>query len=282
MAQAINRGLSVMAENRQQTLEELYRELYMSRQDFRATKRSRIYQGINKFLIRLIVGIVLSLIIFSIVWIKRNEISDAVSQVAEKFVTKEDEDLRASRNLEEDKEEKEQEEEDDESDREEKERDAAKDTEDPAETEHDEVMQDTQRQTRIEPEDAEADESGQPQDAGSQKYQMMRSGAESASALDDSVIKVKNGQLNNIASGYTVGEILDLYSDTEGQWYIYGDTATSKQYVYYEGRKGDSSFVLEFEVYENNTFKLTGAMQDDQSVERYSDFFQSILDSLGF
>ena len=52
--------------------------------------------------------------------------------------------------------------------------------------------------------------------------------------------------------------------------------------MYYYGQMGDSSFVLEFEVYENNTFKLTGAMQDNQAVERYSDFFQSILDSLGF
>ena len=60
------------------------------------------------------------------------------------------------------------------------------------------------------------------------------------------------------------------------------DAASSKRYVYYEGYKGDSSFVLEFEVYENNTFKLTGAMQNDQSVERYADFFQSILDTLGF
>ena len=75
VAQAIDKGLSVMAENRQQTLEELYRELYMSRQDFRATKRSRIYQGINKFLIRLIVGIVVCLAILCIVWMKRNAIS---------------------------------------------------------------------------------------------------------------------------------------------------------------------------------------------------------------
>lgn len=282
VVQAINRGLSVMAENRQQTLEELYRELYMSRQDFRATKRSRIYQGINKFLIRLIVGIALCLVVFGIVWIKRNEISDAVSQVAEKFVTKEEETLRTSGDLEEEKEEKRQEEEDDKSGREEREQDAASVIEDSAETEKDEAVQDVRRQTRVEPEEAEADKTDQSEDAGSQKYQKMRSGAESASALDDSVIKVKNGQLNNIASGYTVGEILDLYSDTEGQWYIYEDMTTSKQYVYYEGTKEDSSFVLEFEVYENNTFKLTGAMQNDQSVERYSDFFQSILDSLGF
>lgn len=287
VAMAIDKGLSVMAENRQQTLEELYRELYMSRQDFRATKRSRIYQGINKFLIRLIIAIVLCLVVFCIVWIKRNAISETVSQVAEKFVSDEEKDSREARKSadEEEPESRDKDasdDEDDESDQDEKKQDTSRDQEDSAGNEKDDKTQDAQLQLPVEEEAAASQEPEQFSDAGSQKYQMMRSGAETASTTDDSVIKVKDGKLNNIAPGYTVGEILDLYSDTPGQWYTYEDAGASKQYVYYEGQKGDSSFVLEFEVYANDTFKLTGAMQDDQSVDRYSDFFQSILDSLGF
>lgn len=294
VAQAIDRGLSVMAENRQQTLEELYRELYMSRQDFRATKRSRIYQGINKFLIRLIAGIVVCLVILCIVWIKRDAISNTVSQVAEKFVDGENKDSGTSRKSGEageiqDSQEDTSEEDisdhkeaGDGADVNEKEQDAAEQEVKSAGMETEDTEQTSQSSERAEEEGSESQAVDQLQDEGFQIYQMMRTAGESASVADDSVIKVKNGQLNNIASGYTVGEILDLYSDTEGRWYTYQDAAESKQYVYYEGQKGNSSFVLEFEVYENNTFKLTGAMQNDQSVERYSDFFQSILDSLGF
>lgn len=286
VAQAIDKGLSVMAENRQQTMEELYRELYMSRRDFRAAKRSRVYQNINRFLIRLIAVIVVCLVVLCVVWVKRNAISGAVSQVAGKLVLEEnagsgerepdmDDDKRADRQSEEE--------------------DSKKDAEDVSgevenESESEEAAgPDTQaEQSGNDEEKAQNEEAGEveaiaaEQDAGTQKYQMMRSGTESASATDDSVIIVKDGRLNNIASGYTVGEILDLYSDTAGQWYTYEDTASSRKYVYYEGQKGGSSFALEFEVYESNTFKLTGAMQDDQAVERYSDFFQGILDSLGF
>ena len=49
-----------------------------------------------------------------------------------------------------------------------------------------------------------------------------------------------------------------------------------------EGLKDGELFVLEFEVYANDTFKLTGAARNNAVIERYSDFFQGILDSLGF
>lgn len=297
VAQAIDRGLSVMAENRQQTLEELYRELYMSRQDFRATKRSRMYRGINRFLIRLIAGIIVCLGIFGVVWIKRSAISDTISRVAEKFADEESAVSGSSGILENGGKKQEKQDAPGEESRvksEEKQEASPKDPEEEPEepakedsAEQKEKAEDMEQETDTAgqgtlPADHDQESGVQDMQAGSQKYQMMRSGTESASAEDDSVVKVKDGKLNNIASGYTVGEILDLYSDIQGQWYTYEDAAVSKQYVYYEGYKGNSSFVLEFEVYANDTFKLTGAMQNDQPVERYSDFFQSILDSLGF
>lgn len=274
VAQAIDKGLSVMAENRQQTMEELYHELYMSRRDFRSTKRSKMYRSINKFLIRLIAGIVICLIIFCIVWIKRDAISAAVSQVAEKFVVNEkaESEEEAKPDGSSVKRSEEKREEDDKSDVSETkpERTEPASQGEPSQEEPDEEQSE------------EIEDETKAQDVGTQKYQMMRAGTESASDTDDSVIKVKDGRLNNIASDYTVGEILDLYSDREGQWYTYENAATAQKYVYYEGQKGGSTFVLEFEVYESNTFKLTGAMQDDEAIERYSDFFQGILDSLGF
>ena len=126
-----------------------------------------------------------------------------------------------------------------------------------------------------EPETAQEDTS-----AGTQSYQKMRSGAESVPETDSAVVKVKNGRLNNIVSDHTVGEILDMYSDREGTWYTYEEAEGT--FVYYEGLKNGEPFVLEFEVYANDVFKLTGAALNNTVLERYSDFFQGILDSLGF
>lgn len=294
VAQAIDQGLSVMAENRQQTMEELYRELYMSRQDFRSAKRSRVYQNINKFLIRLIVAIVVCLLLFCVVWVKRDTISGAVSRMAGKLVSDGNADPGGMRSDMDEEGLPDGQPEEEDSAQNEKRADNAPDAD---ENGSEEVAgQDTQTEQNrtasgqaqheeageAQPADVEQNVPGQAQDAGTEKYQMMRSGTEAVSDADNAVTIVKDGRLNNIASGYTVGEILDLYSDTEGQWSTYRDAASSGTYVYYEGQKGGSSFVLEFEVYESNTFKLTGAMQNGQTVERYSDFFQEILDSLGF
>lgn len=294
VAQAIDQGLSVMAENRQQTMEELYRELYMSRQDFRSAKRSRVYQNINKFLIRLIVAIVVCLLLFCVVWVKRDTISGAVSRMAGKLVSDGNADPGGMRSDMDEEGLPDGQPEEEDSAQNEKRADNAPDADENGSEEA--AGQDTQTEQNrtasgqaqheeageAQPADVEQNVPGQAQDAGTEKYQMMRSGTEAVSDADNAVTIVKDGRLNNIASGYTVGEILDLYSDTEGQWSTYRDAASSGTYVYYEGQKGGSSFVLEFEVYESNTFKLTGAMQNGQTVERYSDFFQEILDSLGF
>lgn len=223
---AIMKGLSVMPENRQQTVEELYHELYISRQELRTEKRGRAYQSINKFLVVMIIVLVLVISVFAFAWTKREKIQDFKSRVSGVFSSGE--------------------------------KDYADDEED-------------------EQDDGQVPE----QDAGTQFYQLIRSGAEEASQTDSSVAVVKDGRLNNIAEDYTVGEILDSYSDIEGVWYTYDGEEDSQTYVYYEGKKGKKSFVFEFEVYTNGTFKLTGAARDNAALEQYSDFFQEILGSLG-
>ena len=282
---AIDKGLSVMPENRQQSVEELYHELFISRHDLRMEKRNKVYQGINKVLIRLIVVFILLIAVVVTAWIKRDTIRDFRHQIATTLfadeINAEDEGLK----------------EHDSASKAEEEQKGRKETDDTDETEAAEKEVDIPSQESAKEStdtdtsaandiDSDNEDVSEPTvspetDAGTQSYQMMRSGTETASESDNSVIKVKNGKLNNIASGYTVGEILDAYSETEGMWYTYTDEDTWQTYVYYEGWKNGSSFMLEFEVYENDTFKLTGAMQGDTVLERYADFFQSILDDLG-
>lgn len=281
-----------MPENRQQSVEELYHELFISRRDLRLEKRARIYQNINKILFRLIALIILLIAVVAAAFIKRDTLREFRHRIATAFfadeidgedgnsgaenhaageqdVPQKDDDTKAAE--EEDTEKVDTEKEDTE--------DTIQDREpatEPADTAA--AMTDGTESDREAPPEQPA--SAQT-DAGTQSYQTMRSDLESGSESDDAIIKVRNGKLNNVAAGYTVGEILDAYSETEGVWYAYTDENTQQKYVYYEGSKNGSSFLFEFEVFTNDTFKLTGAMQDDMVVERYADFFQSILTALG-
>lgn len=274
---AIDKGLSVMPESRQQSVEELYHELFISRKDLRLEKQNKVYQGINKILIRLIVVFILLIAAAVTAWIKRDTIQDFRNQVANALYADEM-NVKDERLNEQDSTSKAEEEQ-----KLQKETDDTETAKKEADTPNQESIDtDTSAARDIDSGNEDLSEStvSTEADAGTQSYQMMRSGTESVSESDSSVIKVKNGKLNNIA-GYTVGEILDAYSETEGMWYTYTDDDTGQTYVYYEGWKNGSSFLLEFEVYANDTFKLTGAMQGDVVLERYADFFQSILDDLG-
>lgn len=286
---AILKGLSVLPDQRQQTVEELYRELYMSPQGKRVEKISRRYRNINKFLIRLIVILILFIACAAALWIKRDAVSalkDRADNVLQAALApgKEEAEETGKRTREADREEKESD-----SDKDASRKDGGEDgasgqesgKNDDAKQEKESGADEAPKQNRQEevfvPEQEAAQEDTS---AGTQSYQLMRSGAESASQTDSAVVKVKNGRLNNIASDQTVGEILDLYSDNEGIWYTYEEEAEGT-FVYYEGQKNGEIFVLEFEVYSNDVFKLTGAALNNVVLERYADFFQGILDSLG-
>lgn len=279
---AIHKGLSVLPDKRQQTVEELYRELYISPQGMRVEKRSRTYRNINKFLVRVIVILVLFIVCTAVLWIKRDTIQEFKAR-ADRFLDTalapgKEEAEETGRRMQE-------------ADKETLRKESGKD--DGAESEsgiNDDMKQAKESEADVtEPDGKTPDEAAdtapadavpEPEDnsAGTQSYQLMRSGAESALQTDSAVVKVRNGRLNNIASDHTVGEILDMYSDTEGIWYTYEEEGT---FVYYEGQKNGEPFVLEFEVYANDVFKLTGAALNNVVLERYSDFFQGILDSLG-
>lgn len=94
------------------------------------------------------------------------------------------------------------------------------------------------------------------------------------------VVVVRDGYLTGRSEAYTVGNILDMYSDTTGNWYG-GNVSTDTTKVYYQGTKNGDIFTVEFEVYTDNTFKLTGVDVNNESVENYSSYFQQILNDVG-
>lgn len=91
---------------------------------------------------------------------------------------------------------------------------------------------------------------------------------------------VRDGKINGLNTTMTVGEILDGYSGSKGQWFVNIDESNT-QYVYYQGTKEGSEFVTEFLIYSNNSFKISGVLEDSIQLADYSAFFQNILDSKG-
>jgi flagellar basal body-associated protein FliL len=95
------------------------------------------------------------------------------------------------------------------------------------------------------------------------------------------VTVVRDGYLNGVAEGYTVGNILDIYSDGSGIWSS-ENTMDGNSTVEYSGYKDGSDFSVIFTVYSDDTFTLVGATQNNVEVVKYVEFFQNILNVAGF
>lgn len=201
VADAIEKGLSVMPEDRQQNMEELYEELYISiggrfsRLIHKVT--DKLYRFIRKLLICLIICLSIALAAGVAYWFNKDKIEDFRDKVHQLFVTEE-----------------------------------------------------TQKQPALD------------------------------SKTEHGIVVVREGHLNGSSQSYTVGNILDLYSDTAGTWDGYTD-ASGQTYVYYQGSKNGMEFAFEFQTYENDTFRLTGAAQNGEQIETYADFFEQILYEVG-
>lgn len=88
----------------------------------------------------------------------------------------------------------------------------------------------------------------------------------------------KDGKIINHDS-MSLGEVLDYYSDTSGNWSSYVDES-GQPYSYYEGVHSGAVFVLEFRV-DGNSFTLTNAWENDMVVDSVSKYFKNILDYAG-
>lgn len=99
-------------------------------------------------------------------------------------------------------------------------------------------------------------------------------------AVEHGIVVARDGVLNGHDQSYTVGNILDIYSDRVGNWDGYID-ANGNVFIYYQGNKNGQSFAIEFQVFYDDTFKVTGAAKNGEQLDAYSDFFQQILNEIG-
>ncbi len=296
VAAAIEKGLSVLAENRQQSMEELYAELYSARKVWVSKQTDRFQGFLKKLLIAIIICLVLVFIGEIVYFFNRDKIHDFGDRVRQVFGAEEElpEEEELSK---ENGEEPEETGEENAKDRE------AREEENQSKTLVPNIIDDTEDKAREKLKEAKLSvgsvilEYDSEIEAGHVITQSIQAGTEvieetavhfvvskgmehPASVETYAVTVVRDGVLNGRSQDMTVGDILDSYADAAGIWNEY--TSQDRQtYVNYQGTKGGDSFTIEFQVYADDTFKVTGATQNDRKIDTYSDFFQEILDEVG-
>ncbi len=266
VAAAIEKGLSVLADNRQQSMEELYAELFASKKVRRERNADKLYRFLRKTLIVLIVCLVLVAGLGIAYFVNKDKVDDFKNRVETVFGQEE-----ASPQDEEDG------------------KDLHKDREESGDT-----GEDSSQKPKEASEEGEAADSIDQKDSGETPEKDSGTGdesrdrallaastpGESSGQVEEGITVARDGVLNGRSQEMTVGDILDAYSDKAGSWDGYVDE-NGNLYVYYRGSREGEGFSAEFQVFPDNTFTLTGAARNGEILERYADFFQEILDEVG-
>jgi flagellar basal body-associated protein FliL len=113
------------------------------------------------------------------------------------------------------------------------------------------------------------------------KSEQESSAATTSIVSSRAVVVVRDGYLNGVAQGYTVGNILDIYSGGSGTWSS-ENTTDGNSTIIYSAYKDGSAFSVIFTVYPDDTFTLVGATKNNVEVGKYTEFFQNILNEVGF
>ncbi len=260
IAAAIEKGLSVLPENRQQSMEELYEELYISAKGRAAKHIDKLYRLFRKLLIILIICLTVVVICGIVYRINKSKLNDFTSKIQEVFSENEETINK-----------------DDETDpykRVESEKSVKETPED--ETLTDDVSIETDKND-YEENIFKTQDSNQEISPSVVPEVVVN---EMDPKVEHGIVVARDGVLNGYNQSVTVGNILDTYSDSPGNWDGYIDE-NGNVYIYYQGNKNGKSFAVEFQVFSDDTFKVTGAAEGGEQLETYSDFFQEILSEVG-
>lgn len=254
IAKTIEKGLSVLPENRQQSMEELYRELYITKKGLLSKKAEKLYRIFKGFLLILIVLLIIAVGLGIVYQKNRDKFEEFVTRV-EMVFGEDTEGVESSSAL---------------FEGEEKITETTKrkeQTEEQTEGQTEEQITNTVRSEESAIEKVEA------------KEQEMKE-TQTDARVEHGILVAREGILDGYGEALTVGNILDLYSEIPGSWDGFVDE-NGQVYIYYLGSKNGKSFAIEFQVFSNDTFKVTGAAQDGEPITTYSDFFQQILSEVG-
>ena len=261
IADAIEKGLSILPENRQQNMQQLYDDLYISRRGVVEKKVDDAYSLLVKFLIA--VAVVLILVAAGGIAYKINY--DKLENLRNAYAVLADKDSASDRTQKPDSED------DTESDRQ----------VDIKNDEQTDMQQDNVSTAGVSLSSFSSEDTVADQKTSMTTYQY---GEGTDSEMDTAIEAVMNGVLDS--NNVEVGTILDYYSDSRGTWEGYRDD-TGQIYVKYNGRKNGEDFSVIFEITSNKSntnqiyisFRVAGAIKDGVKVDDYNRFFKEIMDN---
>lgn len=273
IARAIEKGLSVMPENRQQSMQELYDELYISDKGLTRQKLDSFYTFLKRTLLVIVFLLVLLTVLglyYKINYDKFDNVRNAINALMgneeeDEFTDDEtiNSDSSKSKATESPKAEKTKK-----ADKTSKAEKTPEATEEPTTTPMPEAT-------------------ATPTPSDIEKINEVSNEAEYDEELSDAIEAVKYGILSG-KSNRTVSEILERYSDTEGKWEGIRDN-DGTVYVKYTGRKNGEEFALIFKITSKTvsatqisiSFELAGALKNGEAIKDYKRFFNDIVDEAG-
>ena len=275
IAQAIEKGLSVLPENRQQSMEELYEELYISKKGLLSQRVDKVYRFFKKLLITVIIILILAVGLGIVYHKNKDKIDDFKTKIETVFnenteeIEKTDKsEVRIS--------------EDESEEQIIKKVQIEQESEAESVSEEIQSVENRQKETIKEEEETEQPKEEEEPEQPKEEEEPEQSKEETArdSRVEYGIIVARDGMLDGYGENLTVGTILDTYSDTLGSWDGYVDE-NEQVFIYYLGSKNGESFAIEFQIFSNDTFKVTGAARNGEPISTYSDFFQQILNEVG-
>ncbi len=257
VAAAIQKGLSILPEHRQQNMQQLYDDLYVKKESDVAAA------AVVKTIVTAAV-IMLALTTLGIAY----KVSSDRAKDAENTT-----EVASSKNIDEDSSNETRSRTSDEGGSE----GTASETSDSSDTQTDsDNTVSNARET--------AQESAQATDASSTGYETYQYGTSSDSEIDMAIEAVQNGVLDS--SNTPVKSILEAYSDSAGIWEGYRDE-NDQLYVKYSGTKDGDDFAIIFEITSNKSntsqvyisFRVAGALLNNELLDNYNTYFKQIMDS---
>ena len=254
IAAAIEKGLCIQAEDRLQDMQELYEELYLTKEELKRKKAEATTSTAIKILITAIIAIVIGIEVIVISSVKKDknsdmdDIVDLVTQIEKEVVEDEESSIKEV------------------------------------------IIEDTESQTKPQISSQTVQESLTEEEhrQNIQNLEILKTHEEveqqkrqeDDKKLQHAIVVARDGFLNGVSESYTLGMILDSYGEVAGNWYS-SVNANGNFDVYYQGTKNGEAFTILFEVYAGDTFKLIGAAVNNEPVENYASYFQQILNEIG-
>jgi serine/threonine protein kinase len=273
IAAAIERGLSVLPENRQQNMQQLYDELYISRRGVVERKVDDAYS----MLVKALIAVAAVMVLVAALGIAYRLNYDRFENIREAFaVLSGGDDSSFADNRDSDEEDEEEEKE------ERKSRKSNDSDEDDTEVDYSQAEAATDVAVGDEVE-TEIDSTGAIP-AAEEEPQTYVYGETTDDEMITAIEAVQNGTLQS--NGLQVGTMLQNYSDTRGKWEGYRDD-DGTVYVKYTGKKDGIDFSVIFKITENRSssnrvdisFVAVGAIRDGQTVSDFNGFFKEIMNN---